>query len=178
MIYHEVKWKEIPQVLLDTAATTAIVMLLIGTSMGMSWIMSYENIPQTITAALIALSGNKIIILLIINLILLFVGTFMDMTPARVLIFTPIFLPIVTALGVHPIHFGIMMVLNLCIGLCTPPVEPCFSLDAELLIRPSESRQINSAILCVAMIAALLLITYFRKSLWCCRGCLVIKNKR
>ena len=84
--------------------------------------MSYENIPQTVSAALLSISDNPVVILILINVILLIVGIFMDMTPA-VLIFTPIFLPIVTGqLGMDPVHFGIMMVLNLCVGLCTPPV--------------------------------------------------------
>ncbi len=121
VVYREVKVSQLPEILLKTVETTAIVMLLIGTSSGMSWILSYENIPQNISTMLIALTNSKIIILLIINLLLLIVGTFMDMTPA-VLIFTPIFLPVVTQLGITPLHFGIMMVLNLCIGLCTPPV--------------------------------------------------------
>ena len=89
--------------------------------MSMSWVMSYENIPQSVSEALLALSDNKYVILLIINLLLLFVGTFMDMTPA-VLIFTPIFLPVMENLGVEPVHFGIIMVMNLCVGLCIPPV--------------------------------------------------------
>lgn len=121
MAYKEVKFSELSEVFLGSAKTTAIVMLLIGTSMSLSWIMAYENIPQNITAALLSISDSKIVILLLINLILLFVGIFMDMTPA-VLIFTPIFLPVVTALGMDPVHFGIIMVLNLCIGVCTPPV--------------------------------------------------------
>lgn len=83
--------------------------------------MSYENIPQEVTAALLSFSDNPIIVMILINLILLFVGIFMDMTPA-VLIFTPIFLPVATAMGIDPVHFGVIMVLNLCIGLCTPPV--------------------------------------------------------
>ncbi|MBD3629330.1 TRAP transporter large permease [Cyclobacterium sp.] len=120
-IYGEIKIKDLPGVLLKSSETTAIVMLLIATSMSMSWAMSSENIPQSISAALLALSDNKFVILIMINLILLFVGTFMDMTPA-VLIFTPIFLPAVVTLGIDPVHFGIMMVLNLCIGICTPPV--------------------------------------------------------
>ena len=120
-VYREVKFDQLPKILLQCGITTAVVMLLIGTSMAMSWVLAYENIPQDISAALLGLTDNKIIILLIINLILLFVGTFMDMTPA-VLIFTPIFLPIVMNLGIHPIHFGIILVMNLCIGICTPPV--------------------------------------------------------
>lgn len=121
IIYREVKVRELPGILLATVETTAIVMLLIGTSMAMSWIMSYENLPQNVSAALISLTNSKVLILLIINVLLLAVGTFMDMTPA-VLIFTPIFLPVVVQLGLTPLHFGIVMVLNLCIGLCTPPV--------------------------------------------------------
>ena len=120
-IYRELTVKGMPKVLLESIETTAIVMLLIGASMCMSWVLSFENIPQDISAFLLGISDNKIIILLIINLILLMVGIFMDMTPA-VLIFTPIFLPVVTSLGMDPTHFGIILVLNLCIGLCTPPV--------------------------------------------------------
>jgi tripartite ATP-independent transporter DctM subunit len=121
LFYREIGLKDLPQVLLKSAETTAIVMLLIATSMAMSWVMSSEDIPQNISSAMLSLSDNKIVILIMINLLLLFVGIFMDMTPA-VLIFTPIFLPVVTKLGVDPVHFGIMMVTNLCIGLCTPPV--------------------------------------------------------
>ncbi|MCB0469623.1 MAG: TRAP transporter large permease, partial [Flavobacteriaceae bacterium] len=112
--YKEITWRNLPEVLLESSATTAIVMLLIGASMSMSWVMSFENIPQSISDVLLGLSDNPIVILLIINLLLLFVGIFMDMTPA-VLIFTPIFLPIVTQLGMDPIQFGIVMVLNLCV---------------------------------------------------------------
>jgi tripartite ATP-independent transporter DctM subunit len=121
LLYREIKVIDLPAILLKSVETTAIVMLLIGTSKAMSWILSYENIPQNISTGLMLLSDNKLMILIIINILLLIVGTFMDMTPA-VLIFTPVFLPIVTHLGVDPIHFGIIMVLNLCIGLCTPPV--------------------------------------------------------
>lgn len=120
-IYKELKVGEVPAILLKASQTTAIVMLLIATSMAMSWVMSSEDIPQSISSALLTLSDNKFVVLIIINLILLFVGLFMDMTPA-VLIFTPIFLPVVVSLGIDPIHFGIIMVTNLCIGVCTPPV--------------------------------------------------------
>src|SRR5690606_13075203 len=81
-IYKEIKYKDLPKILLDSASTTAIVMLLVGTSMAMSWVMAYENIPQNVAQTLIALSDNPIVILVIINIILLLVGTFMDMTPA------------------------------------------------------------------------------------------------
>jgi len=159
LIYREVKWKEIPKILVDTSATTAIVMLLIGTSMGMSWIMSYENIPQTVSSALMAISNSQIIILLIINLVLLMVGTFMDMTPA-VLIFTPIFLPVVMQLGVNPIHFGIIMVLNLSIGLCTPPVGSVLFIGCGIA-GTTIARVIRPLLpLFIAMLVSLLLVTF------------------
>jgi TRAP-type C4-dicarboxylate transport system permease large subunit len=159
IIYREVKIKEIPAILLKTVETTAIVMLLIGTSKAMSWILSYENIPQTISATLIALTESKVLILLIINLILLAVGTFMDMTPA-ILIFTPIFLPVAVELGIDPIHFGIMMVLNLCIGLCTPPVGSVLFVGCGIA-GTTISRLIKPLIpFYIAMIIALVLVTY------------------
>ena len=120
-IYKEVKLKDLPGIVLQSAITTAVVFLLIATSMAMSWFLAHQNVPQNISAFLLGLTESKILLLLIINLILLAVGTFMDMTPA-VLIFTPIFLPVVKGLGIHPLHFGIIMIMNLCIGLCTPPV--------------------------------------------------------
>ena len=159
LIYKEVKWKDISSILLSTVGTTAIVMLLIGTSMSMSWIMSYENIPQNISAALISLTESKIVILLIINMILLMVGTFMDMTPA-VLIFTPIFLPVVTQLGINPIHFGIMMVLNLCVGLCTPPVGSVLFIGCGIANCRIEKVIKPLLPLFIAMIIALMLVTY------------------
>ncbi len=164
--YREVSVKNLPDILMNSVNTTSIVMLLIATSISMSWVMSFENIPQDISAALLAMSDSKIVILLMINFILLFVGTFMDMTPA-VLIFTPIFLPIVTELGIDPLHFGIMMVLNLSIGLCTPPVGTILFVGVgvaettiEKVIRPLLP-------LFIAMIVALLLITFFPQlTLW------------
>lgn len=121
LIYGDVSLKDFSNILLVSAKTTAVVMFLICTSMAMSWLFSFEGIPELMSTFLLEKFSNKIVIFLIINIILLVVGTFMDMTPA-ILIFTPIFLPVVTALGMHPVHFGIVMVLNLCIGLCTPPV--------------------------------------------------------
>lgn len=165
-IYKEISVKNLPQILLDSSATTAVVMLLIGASMSMSWVMSYENIPQEISTGLLQISENPIIILLIINLILLAVGTFMDMTPA-VLIFTPIFLPIVTVLGMDPVHFGILMILNLCIGLCTPPVGSVLFVGVGIA-KTSIQKVIKPLIpMFAAMIVALLLITYFPQlTLW------------
>ncbi len=158
-VYREVKIKDLPGVFLQAGITTAVVFMLIGTSMVMSYVLAHENIPQTISAALLGLSNSPIVILLIINLLLLFVGTFMDMTPA-VLIFTPIFLPIVTQLGVHPIHFGIIMILNLCIGICTPPVGSCLFVGCG--IAETTITKVIRPILpfFLAMIVVLFIITY------------------
>ncbi|MEQ9265046.1 MAG: TRAP transporter large permease subunit [Balneolaceae bacterium] len=165
-LYKELKVKELPKIFLDSVSTTSIVMLLIATSIAMSWVMSFEEIPQTVSASLLALSDNKIIILLMINVILLAVGTFMDMTPA-VLIFTPIFLPIVMELGIDPIHFGIIMILNLSIGLCTPPVGTVLFVGVGIA-GTTISKVVKPLLpLFIAMIVALLLITYFPQiSLW------------
>ena len=158
--YKELTWKELPEVLLRSARTTAIVLLLVATCTGLSWIMSYENIPQTVSRLLLAISDNPVVILLLINVILLAVGIFMDMTPA-VLIFTPIFLPIATQqLGMDPVHFGIMMVLNLCVGLCTPPVGSVLFIGCSVagvridqVIRPLVP-------LFVAMVVVLLMVAF------------------
>jgi len=159
VFYKEIKIKDLPNILLSSASTTAIVMLLVGTSMAMSWVMAYENIPQNVAEALLALSDNGIIILIVINLILLFIGTFMDMTPA-VLIFTPIFLPVVVHLGIDPIHFGIMMVMNLSVGLCTPPVGSVLFVGCSVANLPI-TKVIKPLIpMFIAMIVALLLVTY------------------
>ncbi len=159
-VYKEIRTKDIALILLETTKTSAIVLLLVATSIAMSWVMSYENIPQEISDTLLSISDNPIVILILINLILLFVGIFMDMTPA-VLIFTPIFLPIVTSIGMDPIHFGIIMILNLCIGLCTPPVGSVLfvgcsvaGLKIQQVIKPLVP-------LFIAMIVVLLIITYF-----------------
>lgn len=117
----ELKFRDFRPILLSSAKTTAIVMFLIATSMAMSWLFSFQSIPQSLTGFLLESVKDPILVLLFINITLLIVGTFMDMTPA-VLIFTPIFLPVVMAMGMHPVHFGMVIVLNLCIGVCTPPV--------------------------------------------------------
>lgn len=159
-IYRKIKLKDMPDILVKSATTTAVVMLLIGTSMALSWILSYENIPQNISQSLLALTESKFVILMIINVILLVVGTFMDMTPA-ILIFTPIFLPVALKLGLSPIHFGIIMVLNLCIGLCTPPVGSVLFVGTGIA-KTSIEKVIRPLIpMYIAMIIGLLIVTYF-----------------
>ncbi len=166
MIYKQVSFSHLPAILLRTVGITAIVLLLVGTSMGLSWVMSYANIPQSVSQGLLAMSDNKIVILLVINLILLFVGVFMDMTPA-VLIFTPIFLPVVVDLGIDPIHFGIIMVVNLSVGICTPPVGSVLFIGCSVA-KISIQEVIRPLLpMFAAMIIVLMLITYLPQlSLW------------
>lgn len=166
LVYREVKWAELPRLVTESAATTAVVLLLIGASMGMSWVLSSANIPQAVTAALLGLTENKLLLLLLINLLLLLVGTFMDMTPA-VLIFTPILLPVVQKFGVDPVHFGLIMIFNLCIGLCTPPVGSVLFVGCS--VAQTSLRQVLRPLLPFfgAMLFVLLLVTYVPAlSLW------------
>jgi tripartite ATP-independent transporter DctM subunit len=158
-LYREVKFADIPRIFLKAAKTTSVVMILVGTSQAMGWVLAYEQIPQTVSEALLAISENKFVILLIINLLLLVVGTFMDMTPA-VLIFTPILLPVVMKLGIEPVHFGIFMIANLCIGLCTPPVGTCLFIGCGVG-NTTIAKVVKPLIpIFIAMSIGLLLITY------------------
>lgn len=121
--YRALDIRKLPEIFLSTAKMSAIVIFMLATSSIMSWVMAFTQIPAMIADSLLSLTDNPIIILLIINLVLLFVGTFMDPTPA-VLIFTPIFLPICMNLGMDPVQFGIILVFNLSLGTITPPVGP------------------------------------------------------
>lgn len=164
--YKSIKLKEIPQILKESAEMTGIIIFLIGVSSIMSWVMAFTNIPSLVSEGLLAISDNKFVILFIINIILLIVGTFMDMTPAC-LIFTPIFLPVCTALGMNTIHFGIMMIFNLCIGTITPPVETTLFVGVKVGKVKIETvfRQLLWYFLAIFIV--LMLVTYIPQlSLW------------
>ncbi|MBO7088650.1 MAG: TRAP transporter large permease [Lentisphaeria bacterium] len=157
-LYREVKFRDLPGILKETGITTAVVMFLIGVSSSMSWIMTVADIPGTVSAWMISLSSSPVVILAFINILLLVVGAFMDMTPA-VLIFTPIFLPIVREFGMSDIQFGIMMIANLCIGLCTPPVGTCLFIGCGIG-KTSIAKVTPSMIpFWIAMVVSVVLIT-------------------
>ena len=160
VFYREIKPSELADIILRAARTTAVVLFLVASSYAMSRLLTQEQVPQQVSAALLNLSENPLVILLIINLTLLAVGVFMDMTPA-VLIFTPIFLPIAISLGIDPVHFGIIMIANLCIGLLTPPVGTCLFVGAG--VGNSDIVRVSRAMLpfYAVMVGALLLITYW-----------------
>lgn len=108
-------------VLLEASKVTGIIMLLIGMSGVLGWVLSFARLPQVVAESMLGLTENRVAIILIIMVVLLLAGAVMDPTPA-ILIFTPIFLPVVTALGISPIHFGAMMVFNMCLGNISPPI--------------------------------------------------------
>ncbi len=164
--YKSIKWKDLPQLFKESAEMTGIIIFLIGVSSIMSWVMAFTGIPTAISNGLLGLTNNKIIILLIINVLLLVVGTFMDMTPAC-LIFTPIFLPVCTALGMNTIHFGIMMIFNLCIGTITPPVGTTLFVGVRVGNVKIETVFKQLLIYFAAIFVVLLLVTYIPQiSLW------------
>lgn len=158
-VYRAIKIKDLPRILLESTKTTSIVIFLIGVSSIMSWVMSFTNIPGIIADLLLGITDNMIFILLIMNLVLLIIGTFMDPTPA-VLIFTPIFLPIALSFGIDPVHFGIIIVFNLSIGTITPPVGPVLFVGAKVANLRIESVVRPLIPFFVATIVVLMVITY------------------
>ena len=121
LVYRSLTWSEFVAATLAAVRTTAMVLMVIGCAAAFGWLLAFLRVPTMMVAALQGLSDNPIVILLLINLVLLLLGTFMDMSPL-IVITTPIFLPVAQAFGVDPVHFGVILILNLGIGLCTPPV--------------------------------------------------------
>lgn len=164
--YRSISLKDLPKIFKESAEMTGIIIFLIGVSSIMSWVMAFTNIPTAVSNGLLAISSNKIVIFLLINVILLIVGTFMDMTPAC-LIFTPIFLPVCTALGMNPIHFGIMLIFNLCIGTITPPVGTTLFVGVKVGNVKIETVFRQLLIYFAAIFVVLMLVTYIPQlSLW------------
>lgn len=164
--YKSIKLKELPQIFKESAEMTGIIIFLIGVSSIMSWVMAFTGLPTAISNALLSISDNKYVILLIVNILLLIVGTFMDMTPAC-LIFTPIFLPICNQLGMNTIHFGIMLIFNLCIGTITPPVGTTLFVGVKVGKVKIETVFRQLLMYFAVIFVVLLLVTYIPQiSLW------------
>ena len=164
--YKSLKLSELPKLFLESAQMTGIIIFLIGVSSIMSWVMAFTGIPTAVSEAMLGISSNRYIILFIINILLLLVGTFMDMTPAC-LIFTPIFLPVCQALGMNTIHFGIMMIFNLCIGTITPPVGTTLFVGVKVGETKIENVIKTLLLYFVAIFIVLLMVSYIPAlSLW------------
>lgn len=158
-IYKNLNLKKVWNIIVESAKMSAIVVFLIGVSNILSWVMAFTGIPQMVGNALLSVSSNKYVIFLIMNIILLISGTFMDVTPA-ILIFTPLFLPIATEFGMHPVQFGLMIVYNLCIGNITPPVGN--TLFVAIKVGDTSLSKVMPYMLrfYVAILIGLLLVTY------------------
>ena len=157
--YKNITLKSFWEIVVSSAKMSGMVVFLIGVSNILGWVMAFTQIPQAISAALLGLTSNPIIILMIMNVILLIAGTFMDVTPA-ILIFTPLFLPVVQTFGMHPVQFGLILVYNLCIGNITPPVGN--TLFVAIKVGRSSLSKVMPYMLWyyVAILIGLLLVTY------------------
>ncbi|MBD8063451.1 TRAP transporter large permease [Oceanitalea stevensii] len=165
-VYRSIKVRELPSILVDAGRTTAIVMLLVAVSTALSFVMSFARIPDLISDAVLGFTDSGTVVLLIMMVILLIVGTFMDPTPA-ILIFVPIFLPIVTEFGIDPVHFGAMVVMNLSVGVITPPVGNVLFVGARIARLRIEPVITKLWPFLVAIILTLFLVVFIPQlSLW------------
>ncbi len=165
-IYRDYKWRELPQLVGRVVRTVGMVMIMIGFSIAFGYMMAIMQIPAKITAFFVAVSSDKYTFLLLINILLLVLGTFMDLAP-MLLICTPIFLPVVKMFGIDPVHFGMIMILNLGIGLLTPPVGPTLVVGCAIGKVTMEAVSKSIMIFYIPMLIVLILVTYIPAlSLW------------
>lgn len=159
ILYRNITLESFWKIVVDSAKMSGMVVFLIGVSNILGWVMAFTQVPQAVSAVLLGITNNKYVILLIMNVILLVAGTFMDVTPA-ILIFTPLFLPIVKTFGMHPVQFGLILVYNLCIGNITPPVGNTLFVGIKVG-NTTLGRVIPYMLLYYgAILAGLLLVTY------------------
>ena len=158
-VFRSVKLKQIPQIIKNSLKTLAIVMTLLATAKAFAYMMTELRIPAAIASTLLSISSNKYVILLIVNVLLLLLGCFMDMAPL-ITIMTPILLPVVTSVGVDPVHFGVIMIFNLAVGLCTPPVGSALFVGCAIGKTPIERTAKNMLPMYAVMVIVLLLVTY------------------
>jgi len=165
-VYRSMSWSDFVTATLGAVRTTSMVLMVIGCAATFGWLLAYKQVPATLVAFMQTISDNPILVLLLINLLLLGLGTFMDMSPL-IIITTPIFLPVATAFGVDPVHFGVIMIMNLGIGLCTPPVGSVLFVGCAVGKIPIWTAVKTIWPFYAASIAVLLLVTYVPAfSLW------------
>ena len=158
-VYKELKFRELPELLMNAGKSTAMVMIIVAAASSFGWILTSARIPDAIASFMLSLSNNKFVILLIINAFLLIVGCLMDVT-ASIIILTPIFMPIVAQFGINPVHFGIIMVVNLAIGMSTPPLGVNLFVSCGIAKISIEENSRALIKFLIANVAALLLITF------------------
>lgn len=159
-VYKEITVRDLGPIIMTTVETSAIVLFMVGVSVVMSWAMTFADMPYMIEQLMGLASDNLLVTMLIINVLLLIIGTFMDLTPG-LLIFTPIFLPIVQKLGMDPVHFGVVITLNLCIGIVTPPVGSALFVGASVAGVSLRSVMSPLNLYYVAFLTVLALVTIF-----------------
>ena len=159
VVFRQVKLRDVPGLIKNSLKTLAIVMTLLATAKAFAYMMTELRIPAAISAGLLSITDNKYVLMLIINVLLLVLGCFMDMAPL-ITIMTPILLPVVQPLGVDPVHFGVMMIFNLAVGLCTPPVGSALFVGCAIGKTPIERTAKNMLPLYAVMVIVLLLVTY------------------
>ncbi|QAT48767.1 TRAP transporter large permease [Caproiciproducens sp. NJN-50] len=165
-VYHELKLRQIPRLLMNTVRTLAVVFSLIASAGAFGWVLAYLQVPALVSNALLSVTSNRVIVLLLINLMLLILGCFMDMAPL-ILIMTPILLPVVEQFGMNPVQFGVMLILNLAIGLCTPPVGGALFVGCSIGKISVEKATLAMLPMYAAMVVALMLVTFIPAiSLW------------
>jgi C4-dicarboxylate transporter DctM subunit len=157
--YRQLKLTQIPKIIVEVAITTGQVALMIATASALGWLFARQGIPAIISQFLLGVTTNRILLLLIINLMLLIIGMFLDLSPA-VIIFAPILLPIAVSLGIDPVHFGLIMTVNLAIGLCTPPAGVCLFIACGIAKTSITSVLKGFIAPLLAMVVVLMLITY------------------
>jgi tripartite ATP-independent transporter DctM subunit len=158
-IYGDYKWREIPHLIARVVRTVGMVMIMIGFSIAFGYMMAMMQVPAKATEFFVAISNDKYTFLLLVNILLLFLGTFMDLAP-MLLICTPIFLPVVKSFGIDPVHFGIIMILNLGIGLLTPPVGPTLAVGCAIGKVSMEAVSRSIMVFYIPMLIVLGLVTY------------------
>jgi tripartite ATP-independent transporter DctM subunit len=165
-IYRDCKWSELPRLIARVVRTVGMVMIMIGFSIAFGYMMALMQIPAKATEFFVAVSSDKYTFLLYVNILLLLLGTFMDLAP-MLLICTPIFLPVIKTFGIDPVHFGIVMILNLGIGLLTPPVGPTMVVGCAIGRVSMEAVSRSILVFYIPMLVVLVLVTYVPElSLW------------
>jgi tripartite ATP-independent transporter DctM subunit len=166
LVYRSMGWADFLAATAAAVRTTAMVLLVIGAAASFGWLLAYHRVPAAIIEAMGAVSDSPVVVLLLINLALLVLGTFMDMSPL-IVITTPIFLPVAQAFGVDPVHFGVILVLNLGVGLCTPPVGSVLFVGCAVAKIPIAQALRTIWPFYGAALAVLMLVTYVPAlSLW------------
>jgi C4-dicarboxylate transporter DctM subunit len=159
-VYKELKWADLPEIMIKSAVTSGVVVFCVATASAFGWILAYEKIPSMMADLVLSISNDKVAVLMLMNLLMLFMGTFLDVAPI-IIILVPIIYPIAMKLGVDPIHFGVMTTVNMAIGQCTPPVGIALFVATGIskislkALLPTYLKYIS------AMIVVLLIITVF-----------------